>query len=397
MSRSFRLFAAATLGGIASVMFAAETAVPFRSLDLAAAKAAAAREGKLVFIDFYTTWCAPCKQLDAETWTDPTVGKLIGESAVALKLDAEKEGRDAAKSYKVAAYPTLLVLKADGSEVDRLIGYREPALFKLEFPKLVALAAAGRTGLEEARAQVAAQAPAAAVPSSEPEDAQPHYDLARKLLSAGRDEEALKELIWCWDEGIKDPDFARSGRSRVAGDIGRLARTYSPARDVLIARRDRAKQRALANKGGSTTIQDLIALNRELRVDDDTIAVFDKLPEGDRRRVTVSIYLFENFIEQKRYSDALLFNMPESFISEIERAKLAQKKGGEASAVQVRSTIGRISKRIEALAATARNEEAADLIQRLLSLDDSEVTKDVLKQRLERAGRGELLRPSAKL
>src|SRR5882724_1309085 len=47
-----------------------KTAVPFRSIAFDAACAAAKSEGKLVFIDFYTTWCEPCKRLDKDTWTD---------------------------------------------------------------------------------------------------------------------------------------------------------------------------------------------------------------------------------------------------------------------------------------------------------------------------------------
>ena len=111
---------------------AEKSAVPFRELSFDAARAAAKAEDKLVFIDFYTTWCEPCKRLDKDTWTDAVVGKLVGDKAVALKLDAEKEGRAVAQRFKVEAYPTLLLLKADGTEVDRIIGYRDPATIRVE-------------------------------------------------------------------------------------------------------------------------------------------------------------------------------------------------------------------------------------------------------------------------
>src|SRR4051794_11253347 len=70
-----------------------ELTVPFRPIAFAEAAAAAGREGKLVFIDFFTTWCEPCKRLDAQTWTDAAVGQLVGSKTVPLKLDAEKDGR----------------------------------------------------------------------------------------------------------------------------------------------------------------------------------------------------------------------------------------------------------------------------------------------------------------
>jgi thiol-disulfide isomerase/thioredoxin len=108
---------ALVLGSVAcaSGVRGAESAVAFRAITFEAATQAAVKENKLIFIDFFTTWCEPCKRLDTQTWTDAAVGKLVGEKAVALKLDAEKEGKALAQRYKVEAYPTLLLLKADGT------------------------------------------------------------------------------------------------------------------------------------------------------------------------------------------------------------------------------------------------------------------------------------------
>src|ERR1044071_6959278 len=93
----------------ASAVFAAEkSAVPFRALSFDAACEAAAAEHRIVFIDFFTTWCGPCKELDRTTWNDPAVAKLLGEKSVPLKIDAEKEVA-LAKRYAIDAYPTLLL------------------------------------------------------------------------------------------------------------------------------------------------------------------------------------------------------------------------------------------------------------------------------------------------
>ena len=43
------------------------TAGPFEDLPFAAALKQAQAENKIVFIDFFTTWCGPCKKLDATT------------------------------------------------------------------------------------------------------------------------------------------------------------------------------------------------------------------------------------------------------------------------------------------------------------------------------------------
>lgn len=364
---------------------AAETAVPFRTLAFDAACAAATAEGKLVFIDFYTTWCEPCKRLDTQTWTDAGVGKLIGEKAVALKIDAEK-ATDLAKRYKINLYPTLLVLKADGNEVDRIEGFREPPAFTTSFTKILVMAQTGKTGLEQAKEEVA---------NADADEAQPRFDLARKLVKAGQSAEALKELTWCWDEGKKDPEFARTRSTVVARELGSLARTYAPAQDALVARRDDAHSRALAGKGGGAVIQDLIQLNKVLKMDEDTVAVFDQIPAGDRRRTSISIYLFDFFVEKKRYADAVLFNMPESFIMNIERTKAQVKKGDNdgATAALVRYTIASSAKRIEALAGAGDLATARDLMAKLLELDASDETKELLLTHLTRAGHPELLTP----
>src|SRR6187397_2698165 len=96
---------------------------PFQDLTLDQALAAAKRDQKVVMIDWFTTWCGPCKKLDATTWKDAEVLAWLGAKAVALKIDAEKEV-ELAKKHRIGAYPTMLFLKADGSEIDRIVGYK---------------------------------------------------------------------------------------------------------------------------------------------------------------------------------------------------------------------------------------------------------------------------------
>ena len=66
-------------------------AEPFSDLSFEAASKEAGQMGKIVLVDFYTTWCGPCKMLDKTTWTDAEVIKLLKQKTVALRLDAEKE------------------------------------------------------------------------------------------------------------------------------------------------------------------------------------------------------------------------------------------------------------------------------------------------------------------
>lgn len=42
-----------------------------------------------IFIDVYTDWCGWCKKMDASTFTNPEIAKILNEHYYAVKLDAE--------------------------------------------------------------------------------------------------------------------------------------------------------------------------------------------------------------------------------------------------------------------------------------------------------------------
>lgn len=86
-------------------------------------------ENKHIFIDFYAVWCGPCKLLEKNTYTDEKVVEFLN-SIVAVKYDAEKgEGLELARKFKVKAYPTLILLDAKGTEIDRHLGYLDGETF----------------------------------------------------------------------------------------------------------------------------------------------------------------------------------------------------------------------------------------------------------------------------
>ncbi len=101
---------------------------PFVELSFDAALAEAKRTDRHLMIDFFTTWCGPCKKLDQVTWKDPQVVEWIEETCVALKLDAERETGLAVR-YKVTGYPTIVFVDSSGTEIDRLVGYHDPSEF----------------------------------------------------------------------------------------------------------------------------------------------------------------------------------------------------------------------------------------------------------------------------
>lgn len=84
-----------------------------------------AKDGnKILMVDVMTDWCKWCIELDNKVYARPEMFEFANKNQVNYKIDAEKgEGIDFAKKYSVSGYPTVLFLKADGSEVDRIVGY----------------------------------------------------------------------------------------------------------------------------------------------------------------------------------------------------------------------------------------------------------------------------------
>lgn len=78
------------------------------------------KSNKLVIVDFFATWCAPCQML---TEVLHEIDKEYSEKVEIFKVDVD-ENQEAAIRYGVAAMPTLVFFK-EGEEVDRRVGFLE--------------------------------------------------------------------------------------------------------------------------------------------------------------------------------------------------------------------------------------------------------------------------------
>lgn len=74
------------------------------------------KSDKTVLIDFYATWCNPCRQLS------PIIDKvsLERQEVKFVRIDVD-ENNELVGKYEIMYMPTLIVIK-DGEEVDRSIG-----------------------------------------------------------------------------------------------------------------------------------------------------------------------------------------------------------------------------------------------------------------------------------
>lgn len=97
--------------------------INFEHGTFAEIKTKAKKENKLIFVDAFTTWCGPCKQMSNNVFTNDTVADYFNKNFVNAKIDMEKdEGIDLAKQYEVKCYPNLLFIDGDGNVIHRVAG-----------------------------------------------------------------------------------------------------------------------------------------------------------------------------------------------------------------------------------------------------------------------------------
>jgi len=91
--------------------------------DFEAALAQAKREGKRLLVDFETTWCGPCKQMDGWVYTAAkVVDAAKAGNVIAVKVDGD-DHPELKKRFGVEAFPTMILLDAEGTELGRNVGY----------------------------------------------------------------------------------------------------------------------------------------------------------------------------------------------------------------------------------------------------------------------------------
>jgi len=86
----------------------------------------AREKDKIIFIDGYTSYCAPCKQLDKEVFPLQKVGDYFNSHFINVRYDLDKpEGKKLRAQYKdvITGFPSLILLDKNGKMIHKIGGF----------------------------------------------------------------------------------------------------------------------------------------------------------------------------------------------------------------------------------------------------------------------------------
>ena len=355
----------------------AQAQVTFRKLSFEKACSLARSSKKQIMIDFYAEWCGPCKRLDQTTWKDANVQTWLSNRLVCLKVDAEKNAKLASK-YKVEAYPTILFLKPDGSEIDRIAGYLEPK----EFLSSAKDALAGRESISRAKDKL---------DGANKNDPGKRLAYAQALLEKERYGEALAEYLWCFDTGMKKaPAYAGVRISILLSYIADLGSRYPLAISALKERRDKAGLNLDKKPFNLNDAIEFISINRVLEDAELSVKVYlERSEKSSEFASQVFDTISETLIAYKRYDEFVKFGG--KLVAKVE-ADFSQHRqfGGNSLDRELESTLKKIEieragNTFEAYCGVKNEAEAAKMLSLILAFDKSEMAFEMLLQNAKRA------------
>lgn len=75
-------------------------------------------EGKIIVIDFFATWCGPCKAMAPAM---EEMKKKYGDRIDIKKIDIDEEP-GLAQQYDIECVPTIVILSPEGDVIDKIVG-----------------------------------------------------------------------------------------------------------------------------------------------------------------------------------------------------------------------------------------------------------------------------------
>jgi len=325
---------------------------PFLDLHFKQALAEAKQSNRVVFIDFYTTWCGTCKKLDKTTWKNEAVGKWLGKQTVALKIDAEKH-MDLAKRYGITGYPSLVFIKANGTLLDKIVGYRSPAEFLSDAKSILS----GTDALTRAEEEL----------KNATDKGRAYVAYARKLSNMQRYDRAFAAYQQALQEGARPAGVYRG--------IYRLHQEVPSALAFLKERQQAKRSAVLAGSASEDVVREFCTLNSSMRRDEETLLIYDTLAQINAQDPTLehfSTFITRPLMRAKRYADLEAINpvnqRMKKALAQYEET-IAGNKDNHKREGASRYLVYILSSCYEVLLGLGRDEEAARVADKVLAID----------------------------
>lgn len=101
------------------------TEIDFIDNDYKKALRQAKKEGKIIFVDVYASWCRSCKNLASITFAEESVSDKFNSEFINLKIDGDlKDGYEFLEKYEFDSYPTMFFISADEEVLRKVVGYK---------------------------------------------------------------------------------------------------------------------------------------------------------------------------------------------------------------------------------------------------------------------------------
>ena len=106
--------------------FVSVSQIAFEKISISQAIEKANSQNDLVFVEFYSTQCPPCKFMELNVFSDAKLGTIVNEDFVCVQSNAGSfEGKIEKFENSISMYPTVLVLNKNGKEILRVEGKRQ--------------------------------------------------------------------------------------------------------------------------------------------------------------------------------------------------------------------------------------------------------------------------------
>lgn len=328
------------------------------------AKQQAQQEGKLFLVDFTASWCPPCRQMEASTWTNSDLQNWIKENAIAVQIDVDHD-KKVKSSLEIEAMPTLVLFTPKNTSVEfgRQLGYMDAS----ELLRWLEGAKSGKTAQDLAKEHNDSNA------------VFDHFSKARELQTDGKNAEAVNEYIWIWNHASStDPNVSPIRLTAMPMELKRLFSAYPEGKAAFSELRDEAER--------TENRQDWIILNMVLGDDTRTLSWFDKVKLDPKQSDTIqkqSTLLEPIIFNQSRWDDAATYLYPNPLAKINDYFKHAQDMKKPSPHTEVSKDFDPFPSMVMLLygayVGAGRDDEAQKIASECLRLDDTPAMREGLK------------------